>query len=74
MKTSKVMMIIRPCQGEPPMDYTVTPEDKIIHAVELMVENNLREIAVVRGGRPIGMARLNDALQKLGLNTPHFER
>jgi CBS domain-containing protein len=70
MKTSKVMMIIRPCWEKLPMDYTVTPEDKIMHSVELMVENNLKEIAVVRGGRPIGMVRLDDALKRLGINTP----
>ncbi|MBC2715920.1 MAG: CBS domain-containing protein [Desulfobacteraceae bacterium] len=51
-----------------PINYTVTPEDKLIYAVELMLEKNIKSVSVVRSGRPIGMVRLEDALKKLGLN------
>ena len=46
---------------------SVTMKDKITHAVELMVKNNLKNIVVVRNRRPIGIIRLEDALKELGL-------
>ena len=41
--------------------------DRIIHAIELMVRNNLKCIAVLKNQRPIGMVHLEDAFQKMGL-------
>ena len=67
MHTKKVKSILLPYWKEMPTDYTVIPEDKVIYAVELMVDHNMKTIAVVRNGRPIGMIRLEDALKKLGL-------
>jgi len=67
METIKVKTILLPYRKETPTNYTVTPEDKVIHAVELMVNHNMKMIAVVRNGRPIGMIRLEDAFKKLGL-------
>ena len=67
METIKVKTILLPYRKETPTDYTVTPEDKVISAVELMVNHNMKMIAVVRNGRPIGMIRLEDAFKKLGL-------
>jgi CBS domain-containing protein len=68
METKKVKTILLPYRKEMPTDYTVTPEDKVIYAVELMVNHNMKTIAVVRNDRPIGMIRLEDALKKLGLD------
>ena len=68
METIKVKTILLPYRKETPLDYTVTPEDKVVYAVELMVDHNMKMIAVVRSGRPIGMIRLEDALKKLGLD------
>jgi len=68
METIKVKTILLPYRKEMPTDYTVSPEDKVIYAVELMAGHNMKTIAVVRSGRPIGMIRLEDALKKLGLN------
>ena len=68
MNTISVKTILLPFRKELPIKYTVTPEDKMIHAVKLMVDQNLKQIAVVRNGCPIGMIRLEDALTKLGLN------
>ena len=50
-----------------PLYPAVTMSDKIVHAVELMVNNNLKYVAVVLNKRPVGMVCLEDALQKLGL-------
>jgi len=68
MHTKKVNSILLPFRNEAPTNYTVTPEDKLIYVVELMVEKNIKSVSVVRSGRPIGMIRLEDALTKLGLN------
>ena len=67
MKTLKIRSILLPYRKETSIKYTVTPEDDVIYAVELMVGHNMKQIAVVRNGRPIGMIRLDDALKKLGL-------
>ena len=50
-----------------PLNPSVTTDDRITFAIELMLKNNIRSIAVVRNRRPIGMIRLDDALQELGL-------
>ena len=50
-----------------PLKPTVTPDDKLTRAIELMVVYNLKCIAVVRGRRPIGRVCFEDALEKLGL-------
>jgi signal-transduction protein with cAMP-binding, CBS, and nucleotidyltransferase domain len=70
MRTKKVEEIIRPYKEGIQPQPSVTMSDKIIHAIELMVNNNLKSIAVVRNKRPIGMVHLEDAFQKLGLKTP----
>lgn len=62
--------IVRPYKEGIQPQPSVTMSDKIIHAIELMVNNNLKSIAVVRNKRPIGMVRLEDALKELGLNMP----
>ncbi len=68
METIKVKTILLPYRKGTPTNYTVTPEDKVIHAVELMLEKNIKSVSVVRSGRPIGMVCLEDALKELGLN------
>ncbi|GCB43549.1 CBS domain-containing protein [Streptomyces sp. NL15-2K] len=39
---------------------TVTPEDDLDHAVELMREHAVRRIPVVEGGHPVGIVALGD--------------
>jgi len=46
---------------------TVTIDDKIIKAIELMVNHDLKYMAVVRKNRPIGMICLDDAFKTVGL-------
>ena len=63
----KVIAILHPYPDGLPLDPAVTTEDRITHAVELMVEHDLKCIAVLRNRRPIGMIRLEDAFKELGL-------
>lgn len=70
MKTKRVNEIILPYRKDIPVIFSVTPEDRLTYAVALMVTNNLRNIAVIRNDRPVGMIRLKDALKNLGLQLP----
>jgi len=70
MKCKKVVEILLPFRNGLQTNPSVTLGDKIIYAIELMLNNNVKEIAVVRKGRPIGMVCLKDALKVLGLNVP----
>jgi predicted transcriptional regulator len=49
------------------LDHAVTPEDRLTHAVQLMLFYGIKRIAVVKNGHPMGIVRLEDALDKLGL-------
>jgi CBS domain-containing protein len=44
--------------------------EKITRAIELMISHNINRIAVVRNQRAIGMIRLEDAFQEVGLEMP----
>ena len=70
MKGKKVKEIILPFKEGMSLHPSVTMSDKIIHAIELMVNNNLNNITVVMNNRPIGRVCLEDALKKLGLQIP----
>jgi CBS domain-containing protein len=70
MKTRTVRAIILPYLEGIPLDPAVTTEDRISRAIELMVQNDLKCLAVVRHRKPIGMIRLADAFQELGLKVP----
>ncbi|MDF1590307.1 MAG: CBS domain-containing protein [Desulfobacterales bacterium] len=70
MRQKKVIEIVVPYQEGTPYPPAVTMNDKIVHAVELMVNNGIHQIAVVRNNRPVGMIRLEDAFRKLGLQGP----
>ena len=67
MKTRTVTAIIQPFRDGVPLHPSVTTEERITRAIELMVTSNLKCIAVTRGARPIGVIRLADALRELGL-------
>jgi len=59
--------ILLPYEDGLPLDPSVKIGDRIIMAIELMVRKNLKQIAVVRNQRPVGMVRLEDAFKKIGL-------
>jgi signal-transduction protein with cAMP-binding, CBS, and nucleotidyltransferase domain len=63
----KVKDIVLPLKGEIPLYPSVTMTDLITLAIELMVKNNRKKITVVQNNRQIGMVRLADAFQKVGL-------
>lgn len=71
MKTTQIQDIIHPFREGTPLHPSVSLGDKVTHAVELMINNDLEWI-VVRGWskRPLGMISLREALKKLGLRTP----
>ena len=68
MKCKKIAEILLPFRKGVSLNPFVSPSDKISYAIELMLDNNLKEIAVLRNNRPIGMVNLKDALMVLGLN------
>ena len=67
MRRRKVDEILLPYEDGMPLDPSVKIGDMIITAIELMVGKNLKQIAVVRNQRPVGMVRLEDAFKKIGL-------
>ena len=69
MRKQKVEDIILPYSQVVPIKPSVTTGDEITHAIELMVDHNLKCIAVVSNNRPVGMVRLGDAFRKMGLMT-----
>jgi len=73
MNRKKVDEILLPIKEGLPLHPSVTMSDKIVYAIELMVNNNLKSIAVVLNDRPIGRVCLEDALKKLGLRIPEKE-
>jgi len=73
MRVKQVSDIVRPFQDALPMNPSVELSDKVIHAVELMASHNCNRIAVVRNRRLIGMVRLDDALEKLGLKKKNVQ-
>mgnify|MGYP000577914519 CR=1 FL=1 len=67
MRGRKIDEILLPYEEGVPLKPSVRMGEKIITAIELMVGNNLKEVAVVRNQRPVGMIRLEDAFKRIGL-------
>ena len=67
MEAFKVKNVILPFTPGVCLDYAVTPDDKLTHAIQTMLSHGINRIVVVRNGKPIGIIRLDDALEKLGL-------
>ncbi|MBW2593009.1 MAG: hypothetical protein JRE58_08445 [Deltaproteobacteria bacterium] len=63
----RVRDIVLPLKGEIPLYPSVTMTDLITRAIELMVKNDRKKIAVVLNNKPVGMVRLADAFRKVGL-------
>ena len=68
MREKRVKDILIPFMEDIPLRPSVTPSDKIVLAIELMVNKNLKCIAVIEKHRPVGMVRLEDALDEMGLH------
>jgi hypothetical protein len=67
MKQQRVSEILVPYNEVVPLEPSVKLEDKIVHAIELMVNRNLKCVAVMKNQRAVGFVRLTDAFEKLGL-------
>ena len=67
MKRLAVEAIIIPIEEGVPVNPSVGPEDRITDAIEVMLKNDLKRIAVTEAGQAIGMIRLEDAFKKIGL-------
>ena len=67
MKRLTVEAIIIPVEEGVALEPSVGPEDRITEAIEIMLKNDLKRIAVTRGGEVMGMMRLEDAFKKIGL-------
>ncbi len=62
-----VETIIIPIKEGIPLKPCVGPEDRITDALEVMLKNDLKQIAVVQEDVVLGMINLEDALKKVGL-------
>ena len=67
MKQKRVNQILLPLKTGIPEHPAISLSDKITRAVEVMLTHNINQIVVCHHNRPIGMVRLEDAFQKLGL-------
>jgi len=70
MTSRNIDSIIRPCTEDLALEPCVGIGEKITRAIELMVSHNRSRIAVVRNRRAVGMIRLEDAFQEIGLEMP----
>lgn len=68
MKTCSVKEIMHPCGGEVPSYPRISVDDRITYAIEQMIQWEVKFIAVVRNNRTIGIIRLQDALEKVGVD------
>lgn len=69
MKRLAVGSIIIPADEGLASTPSVSPEDRITGAIEVMLKNDLKRVAVIKGNRMVGMVRLEDALKKVGLES-----
>lgn len=69
-QSKKVWEIVCPPIEGLPAGPVVGMSDSVMRAVELMLKNDLKVIAVTTGGRHIGHVRLEEALRCLGLSSP----
>ncbi|NVM22699.1 MAG: CBS domain-containing protein [Desulfobacterales bacterium] len=67
MKKLTVEAAIIPIETGIGAEPSVRPEDKITDAIEVMLKNDLNRVAVTRESTVIGMIRLEDAFEKIGL-------
>lgn len=74
MESCKVKTVLVPFTTGISLNHSVTPDDRLTHAVQLMLFYGINRIAVVKNGQPMGVVRLEDALDKLGLKNMSNQR
>jgi CBS domain-containing protein len=67
MKKLAVETIIIPVEQGLSLEPSVAPGDRITEALEVMLENDVKRIAVAQGDKVVGMITLKDALEQVGL-------
>ena len=67
MKKHEVKEIIVPIDKNLSIKPSVAAEDSITEAIEILLNNDLKQIAVTRKDAVVGMIRLEDALKTIGL-------
>ena len=67
MKRLAVEEIIIPIEEGVPLKPSVSPRDRIMEALEVMLKNDVKRIAVTREKEVLGMITLEDALRQVGL-------
>lgn len=67
MKKLNVREIVVPVEKDLSCKLSVSADDKITDAIEIMLKNDLNRIAVTVKDTIVGMIRLEDALKKIGL-------
>lgn len=67
MRNRTVKEIVLPLVTDLPSDPSVIMTDRIAYALELMADHGVDRIPVIDGGRVVGMVRLQDAMQELGV-------
>ncbi len=65
-----IRKILMPLDENLSLKPSVSAAERITKAIEAMLKNDLRCIAITNGGRVIGMIMLEDALNQIGLLTP----
>lgn len=68
MKKKRVSEIVIPLKGKNPrLHPNVQLEDDVAYVLEVMTDNELEEVTVMSINRPIGLVRMDDILNLLGL-------
>ncbi|MDY6954012.1 MAG: CBS domain-containing protein [Thermodesulfobacteriota bacterium] len=67
MKKLAVEAIIVPMEEGVAPAPSVGPEDRITEAIEIMLKNDVKRIAVTKGNKLMGMIKLQDAFKQIGL-------
>ena len=67
MRRRRIDEILLPYEEDVPVEPCVELGEKITVAIQLMVRNNVKCIAVMRNQRPVGIIRLDDAFREIGL-------
>lgn len=66
----KVLDIVRPCRVGIRPSPAVGLSDSVTRAIEVMLQHDLKSIAVMTNGRLVGCVELSQALNHLGLRMP----
>ena len=67
MKKYRVREIMLPYDAAVPLNPWVVADDRITRAIRKMIDWDVHAIVVIRRNRPIGMIRMEDALEEIGL-------